>query len=202
MQRYWNGLLQVSEENEILYDGSVAEFNRYAEIISDKVIPGSRITETKLRDTKNKELKSFIQNELINRSLQDKVSVGLTIPKNSSYRLMKSLTVDLAAQSESLIFASSIDFKKGVSAIEQQAIVIFEGFHSIKISKKNTDFTLIIHKGSEQYNPSSNGTHEVYDRIRYRCNALNIKSILKDEVPNYLDELAMKESLAPFQFLN
>ncbi|XWN36881.1 MAG: hypothetical protein ROO71_13075 [Balneola sp.] len=198
IERYWNGILQISDARKLYYEGSDTDFVGKSEMLKNQFLPLSKPV-TKREYRRSKTIKNNYERWVKARELENRVSLGVEIPKHGKYHLLKSIYLDLGAYNEAITGSVGIDFSLKENTVIDKVHAYFEAFQSIKRIDKGGDFSLVVHKRGKPYSSVDNTKNNLYDDFRYRCEELSIEVLQLDEVEDYVESLAEKADLKPLE---
>lgn len=198
IERYWNGILQISENRKLYYEGSATDFAQKSEMLKNQFLPLSKsVTKKALKRTKaiTKNFERWVKD----KELQERVSLGIEVPQHGRYRLLKSVYLDLAAYHENIAVSAGIDFFLKEETLIDKIHSYLQAFQSIGDIEKGGDFSLVIHKYGKPFQSNEITKTKLYDDFRYRCEELNIQVIQLDEIEDYVERLSHKTNLRPIE---
>ncbi len=198
IERYWNGILQISKDRKLYYEGSASDFERKSEMLKNQFLPLSKPV-TKKQYGRAKIITKNFERWVKEKELQEKVTIGTEIPEHGKYRLLKSIYLDLAAYNGEMTGSAGIDFSLKEKTIIDKVHAYFEAFRSISKIDKGGDFSLVLHKRGKQYQSTEGEGTQLYDDFRYRCDDLSIEVLQLDEVEDYVNTLSEKKDLRPLK---
>lgn len=198
IERYWNGILQISTERKLYYEGSASDFEGKSEMLKNQFLPLSKPV-TKKQYGRAKTITKNFERWVKEKELEKKVSLGTEIPEHGKYHLLKSIYLDLGAYNGEMTGSAGIDFSLKEKTIIDKVHAYFEAFQSIKKIDKGGDFSLVLHKRGKPYQSTEDSETQLYDDFRYRCEELVIRVLQLDEVEDYVDSLSEKTDLRPLE---
>lgn len=198
IERYWNGILQLSEGRKLYYEGTSSDFGQKSEMLKNQFLPLSKpVTKREYRRSRSitKNFEKFVKA----KELEERVSLGVDIPEHGKYRLLKSIYLDLGAYNDTMTGSAGIDFSLKEDTIIDKVHAYFEAFQSIMRVDNGGDFSFVIHKAGKPYQSSANIETQLYDDFRYRCEGLTISVLQIDEIEDYVDTLTERTDLKPLE---
>ncbi len=197
IEQYWNGIIQVSAEKKIIYNGTAVAFYEKSEALKKQFLPLSEVKK-KRSPGRPKTITKYFENEVHRKKLLNKVTLGTKIPEHGKYHLLKSLYFDLAARNDQVIGSTGLDFSLRTKTLTDKAHSFFEGFQNIRKIEEGGKFSIVIHKKGKEFTSQEKLDNRFYDDFRYRCEDLNIQTFHLSELPDYIDDLSNISNLAPF----
>jgi hypothetical protein len=198
IESYWNGIVQISEERKLYYEGGKSEFARKSEMLKNQFLPLSDL-EPKRHYRRSKTITRNFERWVKEKQIEEKVTLGKEIPEHGKYRLLKSIYLDLGADNGHMIGSAGIDFSLSHKSLTEKAHSYFTGFQSIKNIEKGGDFSLVVHGKGKPYQSTEREDTQLYDDFCYRCEELDIRVLKLDELEDYVDELSDKPDLRPLE---
>lgn len=200
IERYWNGILQISEGRKLYYEGTAKDFTQKSEMLKNQFLPLSKPA-TKREYKRAKTITNNFERWVKAKELEERVSLGVDIPKHGKYHLLKSIYLDLAAYNEGMTGSAGIDFILKEDTLIDKLHGYFQAFQSIQEVEKGGDFSLVIHTYGKPYQEYKNAKSKLYDDFRYRSDELGIQVLQLDEVEDYVEQLSEKPNLRPIEYL-
>jgi len=198
IERYWNGILQISDARKLYYEGSKSDFARKSDMLKTQFLPLSRPV-TKREYVRSKKITKNFERWVKAKELEERVSLGVEIPEHGKYHLLTSIYLDLGAYNGEMTGSAGIDFSLKKKTVIDKVHAYFEAFQSIKRIDKGGDFSLVLHKRGKPYQSADNDKSNLYDDFRYRCQELSIEVLQLDEVEDYVESLSEKTDLRPLE---
>ncbi|SMO48390.1 hypothetical protein [Gracilimonas mengyeensis] len=198
IERYWNGILQISESRKLYYEGTAADFTRKSAMLKNQFLPLSKPVSKRAYKRAKTIIKNF-EKWVKAKELQERVSLGVEIPEHGKYHLLKSIYLDLGAYNETMTGSAGIDFSLKEATLIDKLHGYFQAFQSIKRIDKGGDLSLVIHKQGAPYQAGENRKTKLYDDFRYRCEELSIGVLQLDELEEYIEGLSEKTDLRPLE---
>lgn len=198
IESYWNGIVQVSEERKLYYEGDASDFSRKSEMLKNQFLPLSRL-EPKRKYRRPKTITRNFERWVKEMKIEEKVTLGKEIPEHGKYHLLKSIYLDLGADNGQMIGSAGIDFSLTQKTITEKAHAYFTGFQSIKNAEKGGDFSLVVHRKGKAYQSIEKEDSQLYDDFRYRCRDLDIRVLKLDELRDYIENLSEMPDLRPLE---
>jgi len=198
LESYWNGIIQISDANKLLYQGTKEGFEEKSEVIRKKLLPLVDI-KRKRSPGRHKTLVTYFEKEVKKKKLQDKVSLGTEIPEHGKYRLLQSIYFDLAARNHQLVGSAGFDMALKTNTLTKKAYAYFEGVQNIKNVEGSGNFSFVLHERGKKFNLGKKSDVGFYDDFRYRCKDLDIEVIQLDELPDFVNNLSELEDLRPLE---
>ena len=196
--RYWNGILQVSDDRKLFYEGTSSDFARKTEMLKNQFLPLSKPA-SKREYRRSRTIKKNFEKFVKAKELEERVSLGVEIPEHGKYRLLKSIYLDLGAYHNIMTGSAGIDFSLKENTVVDKVHAYFEAFQSIRRVDKGGEFSFVIHEAGKLYQSSANIETQFYDDFRYRCKDLSIEVLQLDEVGDYVERLSEKTDLKPLE---
>lgn len=196
LERYWNGIIQVSSEKKIMYSGNPEDFEGKSESLRKKLLPLFEIKK-KRKPGRPKTLVKHFEKEVKKKKIQEKVSLGTEIPEHGKYHLLQSIYFDLAARNGQIVGSAGFDMSLKANTLTKKAHAYFEGFQNIKRIEGGGDFSLVLHSKGNTFKTKDSVDNSYYDDFRYRCDDLNIQVVQIDELSDYIDSLTDIDNLKP-----
>lgn len=198
IERYWNGILQISEGRKLYYEGTAADFTRKSDMLKTQFLPLSKPA-TKREYKRAKIITKNFEKWVKIKKLEERVSLGVEIPEHGRYHLLKSIFLDLAAYNGAMTGSAGIDFSLKENTLIDKLHGYFQGFQSIQKIDRGGRFSLVIHKKGKPYQSMDNENNQLYDDFRYRCDELSIEVLQFDEIKDYVDSLTERTDLKPLE---
>lgn len=198
IERYWNGILQISDNRKLYYEGSVADFERKSTMLKEQFLPLADLEPKHVR-RKTTVIRQNFERQVKQKHLEDKVSLGTEIPEHGKYRLLKSIYLDLGASAGHLIGSAGFDFSYKEDTLIKNAHSYFDAFHTIRKTDRGGQFSFVLHYGGNPYSSVENLNQEFYDDFQYRCKDLEISTLQVDEIEDYVEDLSSKPNLKPLE---
>jgi|GEM_PF-2127669 len=198
IERYWNGIVKVSDARKMVYDGTKQDFEEKSKILADQFLPLSQTVEKKKPGPARSITKNF-EKEVVKREIQHKVSLGQKIPEHGNYHLLKPIYLDLAARNGDIVGSAGFDLSLKTDTLAGKAHSYFEGFQKIKKAEGGANFNFVLHKRGKGIIDFSELDSQFYDDFMYRCDDLNIRVWQMNELPELIDEISEMPRLRPFE---
>lgn len=198
IERYWNGILQISKERKLYYEGSPSDFERKSELLKNQFLPLSTpIIKREYR--RGRIITKNFERWVKEKELEEKVTLGAEIPEHGKYHLLKSIYLDIGAFNTEMTGSAGIDFSLREKTIIGKVHAYFEAFQSIRRIDKGGSFSLVLHKKGNPYQYTENSNIQLYDDFCFRCKELSIEVLQLDEVEDYVNDLSKKTNLRPLE---
>ncbi|MGF1670894.1 MAG: hypothetical protein ACFCU6_10620, partial [Balneolaceae bacterium] len=94
LERYWNGIVQISDNRKLYYEGTADDFERKSAMLKEQFLPLAD-REPKYVRRKSAVVRKSFEKFVKQKHLEEKVSPGIEIPGHGKYRLLKSIYLDL-----------------------------------------------------------------------------------------------------------
>lgn len=198
IENYWNGIIQVSEERKLYYDGGESAFSGKSETLRIQFLPLSRVEPNESK-THSKIITRNFERWVKEKQIEEKVTLGKEIPEHGKYHLLKSLYLDLGAENGKIIGSAGIDFSLTHKTVTEKAHSYFNGFQSIRKVERYGDFSLVVHRNGKTYPSIDILDTKLYDDFCYRCNDLDIRVLNVDELKDFVEDLSKKPHLKPLE---
>ncbi len=198
IERYWNGILQLSKGSKLYYEGTSLDFDQKSEMLKNQFLPLSKpVTKREYRQSIS--IKKNFEKFVKAKEMEERVSLGVDIPEHGRYRLLKSIYLDLGAHNDTMIGSAGIDFSLKENTVIDKVHAYFEAFQSIEKVDKGGDFSLVLHQRGKPYDAVGNKRVQLYDDFRYRCEEISIEVLQLDEVEDYIERLSEITDLKPLE---
>ena len=198
LERYWNGIIQISDNRKLYYEGTAADFERKSAMLKEQFLPLANL-EPKHVKRKRRMIRQHFEKYVKQKNIEEKVSLGAEIPEHGKYRLLKSIDLDLGASAGHLVGAAGFDFSFKKNTLIKNAHSYLDAFHTIRKTDGAGDFSFVLHHRGNPYDSEENQNPQFYDDFRYRCDDLNIRILQVDEMEDYIDEISQKPNLKPLE---
>lgn len=198
IESYWNGIVQISEERKLYYEGGKSDFARKSEMLKNQFLPLSDL-KPKRQYGRSKTITRNFERWVKEKEIEEKVTLGKKVPAHGKYRLLKSIYLDLGADNGQMIGSAGIDFSLTQKTFTEKAHSYFTGFQSIKKIEKGGDFSLVVHRKGNPYQSVEGEYSQLYDDFCYRCEELDIRVLQLDELKDYVEDLSDKPDLKPLE---
>jgi len=196
IERYWNGILQISDSKKVYYDGSQSGFKFKSETLKHNFLPLA--SDKKLDERKRARgiRKKFI--ELAEKkNITEKVSIGEYIPESGRYHLLKPLYLDFGAFNGSMIGSVGIDFGIKQANLTNNIHTYLTGFQCIRNIERDGKFSFVIHNQQDSFLPYSSESEKFYKDFQTTCDNFDISIIDIKNLDNYINEVASNPDLRP-----
>jgi len=198
IERYWNGIVQVSEEKKLMYQGTSENFEDKGEVLRKKLLPLVEI-KRKRSPGRHKTLTKNFEKEVKREKIQDKVTLGTEIPEHGKYRLLQSIYFDLAARNGQILGSAGFDMSLKSNTLTKKANAYFEGVQHIQKVEGSGTFSFVLHERGKSFSPGDKLDMSFYDDFRYRCEDLDIDVLELNELPDFIKDLSEMENLRPLE---
>lgn len=198
IERYWNGILQISDNRKLYYDGSAADFKRKSEMLKQQFLPLADLEPKHVR-RRTTVIRQNFERQVKQKNLEERVSLGTEIPKHGKYRLLKSIYLDLGASAGHLIGSAGFDLSLTEDTLIKKAHSYFEAFHNIRKADGEGEFSFVLHHKGNSYSSVENEGKSFYDDFQYRCKDLKISTLQVDEIEDFIDNISLKPDLKPLE---
>lgn len=198
IESYWNGIVQISEERKLYYEGEAPDFFRKSEMLKNQFLPLSGL-KSKRKYGGSKKITRNFERWVKEMKIEEKVTLGKEIPEHGKYHLLKSIYLDLGANNGRMIGSAGIDFSLTQKTLTEKVHAYFTGFQSIRNVEQGGDFSLVVHRKGKSYQSVEKEDSQLYDDFRYRCRDLNIRVLKLDELKDYIEDLSEKPDLKPLE---
>lgn len=138
------------------------------------------------------------EKEVVEKRIQDKVSLGQKIPEHGNYHLLKPIYLDLVARNGDVVGSAGIDLSLKTDTLAGKAHSYFEGFQKIQKTEGGANFNFVLHKRGKSLDYLSGPNSQFYDDFMYRCDDLNIRVWQMNELPELIEEISVMSNLRPF----
>lgn len=198
IERYWNGILQISDNRKLYYEGSSTDFERKSTMLKQQFLPLADLEPKHVRRRATVIRQNF-EKYVKQKNLEEKVSIGTEIPEHGKYRLLKSIYLDLGASAGHLIGSAGFDLSLKEDTLIKKAHSYFDAFHNIRRTDGEGEFSFVLHHSGKHYSTEENRSHQFYDDFRYRCKDLEIQTLHLNEMIGFIDEISQKTNLRPLE---
>lgn len=198
IERYWNGIVQISENRRLYYEGTATDFDRKSAMLKQQFLPLADLDPEHVRRNSSIIRKNF-ERWVKEKELEEKVSLGVKIPGHGKYRLLKSISLDLGAKNDYLIGSVGFDFSLSQKTLIEKAHSYFEAFYNIRKEDGGGDFSFVLHHRGKHHSSADNQDIQFYDDFLFRCVDLKIQTFQIDEIEDYIGEIALKPNLKPLE---
>lgn len=196
IERYWNGIVQISDNRKLYYEGTATDFKSKSKMLKEQFLPLANL-EPKYVKRRSTVVRKNFERYVKQKGLEEKVSLGIEIPRHSKYRLLKSINLDLGTQTGYLIGSTGFDFSLVENTLIKNAHSYFDAFQTIRKTDGGGDFSFVINQRGNPYDSTENQNVQFYDDFRFRCDDLKIRTLGVDEVEDFVNEISAMPNLKP-----
>ncbi len=196
IERYWNGILQISDSKKVYYDGSQSGFKFKSENLKHNFLPLA--SDKKLDERKRaRGIKKKFVELAKSKNITDKVSIGESIPESGRYHLLKPLYLDFGAFNGNMIGSVGLNFGLNPDSLINNIQMYLAGFQRIRKVERDGNFSFVIHIQQESFQPDSIETEKLFKDFKIHCDDFGISVIDIKNLDNFVDEIASNPDLRP-----